>query len=89
MMQRMPETSAVRVLVVDDHPVVRGGLMALLRTIDGIDAVGEASDRAEAVTEAARHRPDVTLMDVYMPVVDGVEATRRIRAALPGPRCSF
>lgn len=76
----------LRILVVDDHPVVRGGLTALLRTIDGLHAVAEAADGEAAVEAARRHRPDVVLMDVRLPGIDGVEATRRIRAELPDTR---
>ncbi len=73
-------SAAVRVLVVDDHPVVRGGLVHLLRTLPGLEVVGEAADGLEAVRAAADLHPDVVLMDVQMPVLDGIEATRRIVA---------
>ena len=73
----------IRVVLADDHPVVRGGLRALLSTIDGIEVVGEAEDGEGAVREVQLTRPDVLLVDIRMPVLDGVEATRRVRAAAP------
>ncbi len=73
----------IRVVLADDHPVVRGGLRALLSTIDGIEVVGEAEDGEGALREVLLTRPDVLLVDIRMPVLDGVEATRRVRAAAP------
>lgn len=73
-----------RVLLVDDHQLVRAGLASLLLSAEGIDVVGEASDGAEAVEVAARTSPDVVLMDLSMPVMDGVAATRRILDQQPG-----
>jgi DNA-binding NarL/FixJ family response regulator len=69
------------VIVVDDHPVVREGLRAILDAEPDLDVVGEAGSGAEAVELAARLRPDVVLMDLRMPGMDGVQATGRITAA--------
>lgn len=74
----------VTVLVADDHPIVRGGLIALLRTLPDVRVVGEAGTGRDAVALARRHRPDVVVMDLRMPDLDGVAATRAIRADLPG-----
>jgi DNA-binding NarL/FixJ family response regulator len=70
----------IRVLVADDQHLVRTGFRMILDTEDDIEVVAEAADGAEAVELAARHRPDVVLMDVRMPQVDGIEATRRLAA---------
>ncbi|WP_308291468.1 response regulator transcription factor [Mumia sp. zg.B21] len=75
----------IRVLLVDDEGLVRSGLRLLLEVEDDIAVVGEASDGAEAVRLALAHRPDVVLMDIRMPRVDGIEATRGI-AAIEGLR---
>jgi DNA-binding NarL/FixJ family response regulator len=72
-----------RVLLADDHPVVLGGLVALLGTLPGIEVVGQVGDGAAAVREVALQRPDVVVMDLRMPGMDGVEATRRIVADYP------
>jgi DNA-binding NarL/FixJ family response regulator len=73
----------IRLLIVDDHPVVRGGLRGMFAGDDGFEVVGEAGNGAEAVAEAERLRPDVVLMDLRMPEVGGVEATRRLRERAP------
>jgi DNA-binding NarL/FixJ family response regulator len=71
---------SLRLLVVDDHPVVRAGLVAMLGEEPDFEVVGQAADGAEAVTKVAALGPDVVLMDLRMPVLDGAEATARIRA---------
>jgi DNA-binding NarL/FixJ family response regulator len=72
-----------RVLLVDDHRLVRAGLAAMLAATEDIDVVGEAADGRQAVELAARLHPDVVLMDLSMPVLDGVAATRAIVAESP------
>ncbi|MEU8079966.1 response regulator transcription factor [Catellatospora citrea] len=70
----------IRVLLVDDQPLIRSGFRALLDAEDDIEVVAEAADGEQGVELARRHLPDVALVDVQMPVVDGIEATRRIAA---------
>jgi len=74
----------VRVIVVDDQTIVREGLVTLLGTMSGIEVVGAAADGEEAVSLVADLAPDVVLMDLRMPRLDGVEATERVRAEHPG-----
>jgi DNA-binding NarL/FixJ family response regulator len=73
----------IRVLLCDDHVVVREGLARLLENADGIEVVGVASDGQQGLEEARATRPDVILMDLSMPRLDGVSATRAIIAELP------
>ncbi len=73
----------LRIVVADDHPVYRDGLALLLGSVPGLAVVGTAADGAEAVGLVREHLPDVVVMDVQMPVLDGIEATRRITADAP------
>jgi DNA-binding NarL/FixJ family response regulator len=79
-------SAPIRLLVVDDHPVVRGGLVALLGTVDDMKVVAEAGDGREAFEQYRLHQPDVTLMDLRLPTVGGVEAIQLIRAKWPAAR---
>jgi DNA-binding NarL/FixJ family response regulator len=81
-----PAAGPIRILVADDHPIVRGGLVALLSAADDITVVGEASDGEMAVRLALETLPDLVLMDLRMPGIDGDVATARILAAQPGVR---
>lgn len=82
----MSRVGRIRVLLVDDHSMVREGLKVFLSTSDDIEVVGEAANGAEAVDLCARLKPDVVLMDVLMPVMDGAAATAQITAAFPDIR---
>jgi DNA-binding NarL/FixJ family response regulator len=74
----------IRVLLADDHGVIRDGLGRLISALDGVELVGAAANGAEAVELCGRTEPDVVLMDLDMPVLDGIEATKQIIAARPG-----
>jgi two-component system NarL family response regulator len=77
---------AIRVLVVEDHNVVRQGLVALLNVVEGLTVVGEAADGLEAIDQFRKHQPDITLMDLRLPRLSGVEAILRIRQEAPQAR---
>jgi DNA-binding NarL/FixJ family response regulator len=81
-----PFGEGVRVVLADDHEIVRAGIRTLLEHISGIEVVGEASDGREAVALAAEMRPDLILMDLLMPKLSGIEATRLIAARFPDIR---
>jgi len=76
----------IRIVVADDHPIVRAGIVGLLESEPGIEVVGEAADGAAAVAVALAEQPDLVLMDLRMPQLDGAAATARIVAASPGTR---
>jgi DNA-binding NarL/FixJ family response regulator len=82
----MAADSTIRVLIVDDHAVVREGLRTFLELQDGIEVVGEAGDGAAALDQAAALSPDVILMDLVMPRLDGVAAMRKLRERSPASR---
>jgi PAS domain S-box-containing protein len=82
----VPGQRSVRVLVADDHRVVREGLITMLQEQPAIKVIGEAADGQQALDLTLRMKPEVVLMDISMPVLDGIEATRRITQALPGVR---
>jgi len=79
-------TETIRVLVVEDHNVVRQGLVALLNVVDGLTVVGEAADGLDAIDQFRKHQPDITLMDLRLPRLSGVEAIQRIRLEAPQAR---
>jgi DNA-binding NarL/FixJ family response regulator len=78
--------AAIRIMLVDDHPIVRIGLAALIGTLPGMETVAQAGNGAEAVALHAEHTPDVTLMDLRLPDISGVEVIRRIRVGAPEAR---
>ncbi len=76
----------IRILIVDDQALIRSGLRMILEAEDGLSVIGEASDGSEAIEVATRQRPDVILMDIRMPVMDGIDATRRLNASALSPK---
>jgi DNA-binding NarL/FixJ family response regulator len=80
------ETQTIKLLLADDHAIVRDGLRSLIEQQTDMEIIGEAADGAEAVASACSLRPDVVVMDVSMPQVNGIEATRRIRKECPETR---
>ena len=76
----------IRVLVVEDHNMVRQGLVALLSVMEGLEVVAEAANGVEAIAQFRQHQPDITLMDLRMPRMSGVEAIQHIRADFPEAR---
>lgn len=80
--------TAIKVLVVEDHSVVREGIVSVLNRQKGIEVIAEAKNGKEAITLHATHQPDITLMDLRMPQVEGLEAVIQIRTATPPPASS-
>ena len=77
---------AIRVLIIEDHNVVRQGLIALINLAEGIQVVGEAADGAEAIAQYRKHQPDVALVDLRLPKMGGVEVIQRVRSETPNAR---
>ena len=77
---------SIRVLIVEDHHVVRQGLVALLNVVDGLEVVGEAADGVEAIAQFRKHQPAITLIDLRLPRLSGVEVIERIRMETPQAR---
>jgi two-component system, NarL family, response regulator LiaR len=86
MTSSVPQDHRIRVLVVDDHPMIRMGLKSMIEAEDAFHFVGEASDGAEAVALAPGLSPDVVLMDLVMPRLDGIAATAALRKSVPGAK---
>ena len=82
----MPATKKIRILTVDDHPILRSGIAAVLQAEEDIELVGEASDGIEAIASFRALRPDVTLMDLQMPLMNGLDAIVAIRSEFPDAR---
>ncbi|GMV80558.1 MAG: DNA-binding response regulator [Planctomycetota bacterium] len=82
----MTSTAPIRILLADDHPLVREGLIACLARDEGIRVVGEAASGEAALREAERLRPDVILLDITMPGLNGIQATRKLKELLPKVR---
>lgn len=80
----MNDSDTIKVLIVDDHPMIRKGLSAFLDVIPSLEEIGVASNGAEAIHFCEQHSPDVILMDLVMPDVNGIEAIQRIKARQPG-----
>ena len=80
------ETKHIRVVLADDHAVLRAGLRALINDEPDMEVVGEAANGEEALALVEQQRPDVVVMDISMPVMNGMEATRRIAAAANGTK---
>ena len=85
-MQITEKPARTRILIADDHAILREGLRALLGYYDDIEVIGEAEDGAQAITQVSELKPDLVLMDIAMPGVNGIDATRVIRQRHAGTR---